>query len=156
MEKPDIAGVIAPPPLIFLAGLVLGFWLDTQFHLPLPLLKPALKIALSLVTGSLAAVLVFWQFAAFARVGTPERTDRPTTALSTGGPFRFSRNPGYLGMSLLYLSVAVATGGCWTVLMLIPTLLVIRNGVILREEAYLERKFGAEYRSYADRVRRWF
>jgi protein-S-isoprenylcysteine O-methyltransferase Ste14 len=71
------------------------------------------------------------------------------------GPYRFSRNPLYLSMILLCVAVAALGNTAWIMLALIPALVVLQRGVIDREEAYLDRKFGAEYRAYRARVRRW-
>ncbi|MFI5210728.1 MAG: methyltransferase family protein, partial [Gemmatimonadales bacterium] len=68
---------------------------------------------------------------------------------------RFSRNPMYVGMTLLYLGIALWANSLWPLLLLPAVLVVMRRGVIAREEAYLERRFGDEYRSYRARVRRW-
>ena len=89
------------------------------------------------------------------RAGTNIRPDLPTTALVTEGPFRFTRNPLYLGLTLMYAGIALLIPGTWPLLLLVPVLLVMRWGVIAREERYLERKFGEPYRAYLGRVRRW-
>lgn len=73
----------------------------------------------------------------------------------TRGPYRFTRNPGYVALALVFAGIAVLTGGVWILLMLVPTLVVIDRGVIAREERYLEESFGEEYRKYRSRVRRW-
>jgi protein-S-isoprenylcysteine O-methyltransferase Ste14 len=80
---------------------------------------------------------------------------KPTTALVTEGPFRYSRNPIYLALTLLYVGVALLINALWILLLIVPVLLVIRYGVIAREEAYLTRKFGDTYRQYTARVQRW-
>jgi protein-S-isoprenylcysteine O-methyltransferase Ste14 len=80
---------------------------------------------------------------------------KPTTVLVTEGPFRYSRNPIYLALTLLYLGVAFLVNAWWILLLVVPVLLVIRYGVIAREEVYLARKFGDAYRQYTTQVRRW-
>ena len=105
--------------------------------------------AIVLAGGGVA--IIRWQFDTFRRVGTPVPTRLPTRALATSGPYRWSRNPGYGATAFLYL----ALGGWWSILALIPVMLIIRYAVISREERYLERKFGEEYRAYKLRVRRW-
>jgi protein-S-isoprenylcysteine O-methyltransferase Ste14 len=82
-------------------------------------------------------------------------TMKPTTAIVTSGPFRYSRNPLYVSLTLLYLGVSLLINSLWIVLLVIPLLGVIQRGVIAREEVYLERKFGEEYLNYKSRVRRW-
>jgi protein-S-isoprenylcysteine O-methyltransferase Ste14 len=80
---------------------------------------------------------------------------KPTTALVTEGPFRYSRNPIYVALTLLYVGVALLINALWILLLIVPAVLVLRYGVIAREEAYLARKFGDAYRQYMAQVRRW-
>jgi protein-S-isoprenylcysteine O-methyltransferase Ste14 len=77
-----------------------------------------------------------------------------TTIVETG-PYRFTRNPIYLGMVLGLIGLAIAFNSLWLLVTLVPFALVIRYAVITREEAYLERKFGEVYLAYKSRVRRW-
>ncbi len=107
------------------------------------------------VLGALSVLLFAWQVSAFRRAGTPIPTTQPTRVLVLTGPYRYSRNPVYLAMTVLYVSLALAFGGAATLLLLAPLLLVVRYGVIAREERYLERKFGDDYRAYKSHVRRW-
>jgi protein-S-isoprenylcysteine O-methyltransferase Ste14 len=151
--SPDTAGVIAPPPLIFLAGLGAGIALDAL--LPSLSVSAAVRVPIggALLAGGLALMGSFVR--AFARSQTAVRPDAPTTTIVTDGPYRISRNPGYLGMALTYSGIALLSASWWAFATLVPTLLVVRFGVIAREERYLERKFGAEYLAYKRRVRRW-
>ena len=80
---------------------------------------------------------------------------KPTTALVTEGAFRYSRNPIYVALTLLYVGVALLINALWILLLVVPALVVLRYGVIAREEAYLTRKFGDAYRQYTAQVRRW-
>ncbi len=149
----DRPGVIAPPPLVFFGFLVLGLGLDGVW--------PATVIADGLWrTGGFALIAVgVGVFAAALRqlrkAGTNVETRKPTTALVTGGPFRYSRNPIYLSASLAYWGIGIAADNVWILALLVPFLAVIRYGVISREEQYLEAKFGEEYRRYKASVRRW-
>ncbi len=79
----------------------------------------------------------------------------PTTALVTGGPYRLSRNPAYLADTLLYGAIALLADAAWALVPLPLVLAVIQYGVILREERYLERRFGQDYRNLQARTRRW-
>jgi protein-S-isoprenylcysteine O-methyltransferase Ste14 len=94
-------------------------------------------------------------FLQFRRAGTDVRPDQPTTALVTDGIYRYSRNPLYIAQALIYAGIALAADSLWALALLVPTLIVIRYGVIAREEAYLERKFSDDYRRYKTAVRRW-
>src|SRR5262249_2041430 len=86
----------------------------------------------------------------------PDRTPSPPPpATVESGPYRFTRNPIYLGLFLGLIGLAIAFDNLWLLIMLVPFALVIRYGVVAREEAYLERKFGDVYRGYRSRVRRW-
>jgi len=149
----DISGVIAPPPLIFLAGLAIGFALEA--------LLPGSSIpdALGWILGGallLAGVALLFSFErAFHRKKTAANPWRPTTAIATDGPYRLTRNPAYVGMALVYLGIALLSQALWVLVPLPVVLAIVDRGVIAREERYLERKFGQEYLDYKRRVRRW-
>jgi protein-S-isoprenylcysteine O-methyltransferase Ste14 len=87
--------------------------------------------------------------------GTRIETNMPTSTIVTSGPYRFSRNPIYLGMLLGQIGLAIAFNTLWILGTLVPFFLVLRYGVVAREEVYLDRKFGDAYRRYVARVRRW-
>ena len=91
----------------------------------------------------------------FVAAGTNIPPNLPTTALVVDGIYRRTRNPLYLGSTLVYLGLSVAAGSWWAIVLVAPLLWVMNVGVIAREERYLERKFGDAYRSYKARVRRW-
>lgn len=145
--------MIAPPPLLYAAGLVAGFLLHTVFPLRIPFGAMPAVLGLCLIgTGVLLAAA---GFRTMSRVGTHVDPFKPTTALVTDGPFRFSRNPLYLSLTLLYGGIALFMNLPWAILFLPIVLLIMRRGVIDREERYLEQKFGVAYSRYKQRVRRW-
>lgn len=149
----DTAGVIAPPPLIFLSALGTGFWLSRRIgrgSVPLQARLPA--GAAGLVTGA-ALMRSFVQ--AFAHAETPLDPYKPTAAIVTDGPYRLTRNPAYLGMTLAYTGICLLSDSPWALVPLPLAVAVVDRGVIAREERYLERKFGAHYLDYKRRVRRW-
>jgi protein-S-isoprenylcysteine O-methyltransferase Ste14 len=148
------AGVITRPPLLFLAGLLIGAVLDRLLPLPGPDFDPAHWVAsgLLVLTGLAAAIAGIRNF---TRAGTPVRTIEPTVALVTTGIHGWSRNPIYVGLFLIYAGIGVAVESPWILILLLPLALIIRYGVVAREEAYLERLFGDSYRDYKARVRRW-
>jgi protein-S-isoprenylcysteine O-methyltransferase Ste14 len=152
---PDVAGVIALPPFIFLGFLVAATVLEAV--VPLPVLG-AYSLARYLSGAVLAAcgfVLIGMGMRRFAAAGTNVPPNLPTTALVVDGIYGRTRNPLYLGTTLLYLAPGIAAGSLWAIVLAIPLLWVINVGVIAREERYLERKFGDAYRAYKGRVRRW-
>ena len=109
--------------------------------------------------GALLSVLALafgiWAVDTMTRAGSNVPTNRPTTTIVESGPYRFTRNPIYLGMFGSLVGLAIAFDNLWLLAMLVPFALVIRYGVVAREEVYLERKFGEPYRGYRRRVRRW-
>jgi protein-S-isoprenylcysteine O-methyltransferase Ste14 len=149
----DSAGVIAHPPLLYAPTALVGAALD--WLIPVPFLAEPLRFtagpALAVLSGILAVVAIL----GFRRAGTNVPTNKPTMAIVTSGPYRFSRNPIYVALTGLYLGIAVMLNSLWLIVLLAPLLIVMRLGVIQREEAYLEAKFGAEYTDYKTRVRRW-
>ena len=152
----DTAGVITHPPLVYLAGLLLGYLADRLLGLPaLPESDASGGLWLGLAFGLSGLLLIAWAGGWFIGAGTPLPPHRPTTALVTEGPYRRSRNPIYLGMALIYLGVVCATASLGILLFFPAVILVMEFGVIRREERYLERKFGQPYRDYKGRVRRW-
>ncbi len=89
------------------------------------------------------------------KAGSNVPTNRPTTTIVENGPYRFTRNPIYLGMFLGQIGLAIAFDSLWLLAMLVPFALVIRYGLVAREEVYLGHKFSDAYRGYCPRVRRW-
>ena len=153
MNTGDKPAVIAPPPLIFLGFMLLG--LGAEVLWPADFLAERLQYLLGSALFSMGGILVAVCITEFRRAGTNFQTHKPTNALITGGPYRISRNPIYIALSLAYLGIAVVADSGWMVAMLVPALAVIHFGVITREEKYLEAKFGDEYRYYKNTVRRW-
>jgi protein-S-isoprenylcysteine O-methyltransferase Ste14 len=86
---------------------------------------------------------------------TTIRIDKPVSSLVQDGPFRYTRNPGYVALAMLYIGIAVLRNALWAMVLLPLVLYVIQREVIEREERYLERTFGEEYLDYKVRVRRW-
>jgi protein-S-isoprenylcysteine O-methyltransferase Ste14 len=153
MSKQDTPGVIAPPPLIYLTALVIGLALG--YLGPTPFLPRSLAYGLGAVLVLIGAWIIISARRMMQRAGTAIRPTIPTTALVITGPFRFTRNPLYVGATLIYVGIAVAARSLWALALLLIVLVVMQRGVIDREEHYLERKFGADYVRYKERVRRW-
>lgn len=150
---PNHAGVVVPPPLIYLAFFLVGLVL--QRYLPLPRLPIGIGRAVGAVLVLLWLALFLWSIRRFWAAGTSVIPVRPTTALVIEGPYRFTRNPMYLGLLFLYAGLACWFGLVWPLLLAPAVVWVINVYVIAREERYLDRKFGQEYRQYHTHVRRW-
>ena len=149
----DAPGVVALPPLIYAAGLLLGLALDSIF--PIAVLPDTAQYVAGLVLIGAAIPIAVSVLRRFKRAGTNLDVRKPTTAIVTTGPFRYSRNPVYVALGLLYAGIGIAADSPWVLGLLIPVLVVMHFGVILREERYLERKFGADYLRYKHSIRRW-
>jgi protein-S-isoprenylcysteine O-methyltransferase Ste14 len=159
-ENPDaaVAGAVTRPPLLFLGCLVLGLGLDYLLPLPLPLSVPEAPLFRWVAGGGviLAGLAIAVAGAGnFGRAGTPVPSNQPVRALVTTGIHGWSRNPIYVGMSLIYAGICIAAASPWMLMLVVPLVIVLRYGVVQREEAYLERRFGDAYRDYKARVRRW-
>lgn len=156
VRMPDHADVRVVPPLVYLAALVLGFLM--QWRWPVPLAREQ-GIAVFLAIGVALCVIGAWLVAQALRGFRAAHTSvvpvRPTTALVMRGPYRYTRNPMYLGLALVSAGIALAANALWPLLFLPFVIAVINRKVIVREEKYLSRKFGGEYEVYRRRTRRW-
>jgi protein-S-isoprenylcysteine O-methyltransferase Ste14 len=156
-EHTDTAGVPFPPPLAFLSGLAVGFGL--QHFFPLPLLATNSGSETLAWAGAvvilLGVALATSAFVCFRLARTSPFPERPSTFLVAQGPFRMTRNPLYISMSLVHAGVSLVANALWPLLFLVPALVAIRYLVIAREERYLLRRFGLDYETYCRKVRRW-
>ena len=152
-NQPDRADVIFPPPFIYIAALIAGFVLHRLF--PLRVLPTSLARPLGWVCVAAGVVAIVTAARAMLRARTTIDPFHPTTAIVSDGPFRYSRNPIYLGLTLGYIGVALLRNALAPLVLLPVVLAVVQRGVIEREERYLERKFGATYTDYKARARRW-
>ncbi len=150
IDKPD---VIAPPPLIYVATLLISLLLHKGK--PLPFLSPLFRIVLGTPLIGTAATILFFAFREMRRAGTNVNPELPATALVTQGPFQFTRNPLYLSLALIYAGLATLINTLWAFFLFPALLFIMQRGVIEREERYLEDKFGDRYIQYKARVRRW-
>ncbi|MEP7038198.1 MAG: isoprenylcysteine carboxylmethyltransferase family protein [Acidobacteriota bacterium] len=152
-NKPDNPGVIVFPPALYAGTLIVGLILS--FIFPNSFLPRIVALSLGFLLVICAAIIAVFSFRTMNRAHTPVNPSMPTTAIVSEGVFGISRNPIYLSMTFLYTGIAVMFNALWALLLLLPLLIVVQNGIIKREESYLERKFGAEYLNYKARVRRW-
>ena len=152
-DRADNPGVRVPPPLLYLAAVVAGWLFDRQWPVPIGVATPRLTLAWLLI--ALSVVLLTSSVRSFWRKHTSAIPIRPATALVIAGPYRFTRNPMYVGMALLTAALGLLLDTWWPIVLLIPTLILVQVFVIAREERYLRRRFGAEYDAYTRQVRRW-
>jgi len=153
-DATDTANVIVRPPIAWAVAVLAGLALNWLMPLPfIPATVPAGE--LEVMVFALALSLVAWAIVTMTWAGSNIPTSLPTATIVNTGPYRFTRTPIYLGMVLGLIGLAIALNSLWLLLTLAPFALVIRYGVVAREEAYLERKFGDDYRRYRARVRRW-
>lgn len=153
---PDNPGLIAPPPLIYASSLLVGLLLNLL--LPVKLLSKRRR-SVSLIAGAVGAGLgVMLARAAFQRMQSAKTNvnpTQPTTTIVMEGPYRLTRNPIYVALTLLYAGIALLFNSFWAMLLLPFVLIIMNLGVIEREERYLEGKFGMQYLNYKRSVRRW-
>jgi protein-S-isoprenylcysteine O-methyltransferase Ste14 len=150
----DSSNAIVHPPIAWALSFVVGLGLDWLY--PAPFVPPNVPYFwVGAAVFVVAFMLAIWAIATIHGAGTRVETNRPTTAIVTSGPYRFTRNPIYLGMFLGQVGLAIGFNSLWILSMLVPFFLVIRYGVVGREEDYLARKFAGTYLDYKSRVRRW-
>ena len=152
-DTPDTANVIIRPPIAWALAALAALALEWLVHLPfMPAAVPAGWVGVRRLPWR-------WHWPSGGSLPSPGglnvSTNMPTTTIVDTGPYRFTRNPIYLGMFLGLVGLAIAFDSLWLLVALVPFALVIRFGVVAREEAYLERKFGDAYRRYRLGVRRW-
>jgi protein-S-isoprenylcysteine O-methyltransferase Ste14 len=152
----DVPSIIAPAPWIVFTALGLGFAFD-QMHVfkVLAHVTSAIRTPAGLVLFAAGAWCIFRANVIFHRVETPFQPWRPTRTIAANDIYACTRNPMYQGFILLGLGLAVLFRSDWAALLMIPAALLVHHGVVLREEAYLERRFGEAYRHYKDTVPRW-
>jgi len=151
----DSAPIRFPPPFIYLGMLLIGIAAERvvplrSFGLDRPILVAAgAALALAgLAVGILAMGL-------FSRSGEKPEPWTTTHQIVTSGVYRYTRNPMYLGMALLYAGLALALDAPLALVLLPVVLAMVQTQVIAREERYLAGKFGEPYEAYRRQVRRW-
>lgn len=150
----DTAQVLVRPPLAWAISAVVGIALG--WLIPLRFVPASVSPGwLGGIVFALALALFAWAVTTMTRGGSNVPTSMSSKAIVASGPCRFTRNPIYLGMIVSLIGLAIAFDSVWSLAALVAFFLVIRYGVVAREEAYLERKFGDVYRAYRAQVRRW-
>ena len=153
-QTADHSGVPIHPPLFFLSALLLGVVLDDRIR-ALPVVATDKWRLIGLLGIVVGAALIRSGRRAMVAHGTNVNPTQPTTTIVESGPFRLTRNPLYVGLTLVYAGFALLLNTWWSLLLLIPVWFVMHHFVVRREEAYLEQKFGQTYLDYRHRVRRY-
>ena len=154
MSQPqDNPGVRVPPPALYALALLGGYVINRWW--PLPVGDGVWPHALAWALVVLWLLVTVISIGNFRRWRTSIVPVRPATALVISGPYRFTRNPMYVGLTALTVALSLFLDTWWAMVLLMPVLLVVRVFVIAPEERYLQRRFGADYVAYTQRVRRW-
>jgi protein-S-isoprenylcysteine O-methyltransferase Ste14 len=148
-------GVRVPPPLIFAGGWLAAWYLDREFPFEIDGAGTSwAQAGLGVLLIGVGLSLIVAAGGALRRAQTPIRPDRPARVLVTGGPFRWTRNPLYLGLTAIYAGAAALANAAWPIVFLPIVLIVLTTTVVHREEEHLRGAF-PEYEDYSRRVRRW-
>src|SRR5439155_17035512 len=153
--EPDSAGVRFPPPFVYLGALLLGLSAERFVTLHSFGIDWRLLVATGALLFVAGAAMMLAAAGLFRRLGTNVPPSQPTTLIATTGPYRWTRNPMYLGMALIYAGLAIGLDGPVAFALLPLVLIAIQTQEIAREERYLEAKFGDDYGRYKAKVRRW-
>jgi protein-S-isoprenylcysteine O-methyltransferase Ste14 len=153
VQNADHPDVIAMPPYIALAFLLVGLALDAVW--PAPFLPATAQYPVGLLLIAVGVTLLAAAVRRFSAASTNVPTARPATTIVTDGPYRFTRNPIYVAMAFGFTGIALTVDSLWLLALTAPLMAVIHRGVVLREERYLDHKFGDAYRRYRASVRRW-
>jgi len=156
-ENQHAAAVKFPPPILpivtIVAGHILGRFMPVLSEYDLP--TPARYWIGGLIAVAAVLILVVWPARQFQQSGQDPKPWTPTPEMVVHGPYKFTRNPMYLGMLLFCIGFAIILSDLW-ILILTPVCgWLIYYFAIRHEEAYLEEKFGDAYRAYQAGVRRW-
>jgi protein-S-isoprenylcysteine O-methyltransferase Ste14 len=150
----DHADVRILPPLLFLGSIAIGVLI--QLGIPLRFAETsALRVPVGLALVALGIAEGAWALVTMRKTKQDPDPRTPSPELIPDGPYRYTRNPMYAGMTLIQAGLGTALGNLWILLLLVPTLVILQRSVIEKEEAYLERRFGDSYRRYRESVRRW-
>ena len=146
-------GLRVHPPVVYLLALLIGIGLS--FLWPIPVLPGSWGVVTGILVIALGTSIMPAVVSRFRRAGTAFDPHKPASALVTDGPYRFSRNPAYVALTLWYLGIGLLLNSVCVLLLAIPPVLIMNRWAIPREERHLEAKFGEQYVQYKARVRRW-
>lgn len=153
MTTSDDPGVAILPPVLYGGAFLVVLLLNWIW--PLKIVRQPIAFWLGIILSVTGLIIGEWGRGTMHGAGTKISPLKPANSLVTSGPFRFSRNPLYVAITILFLGLTMLLNSWWGVILLAPVLITLHWGVVLREESYLERKFGDHYAEYRSRVRRY-
>jgi protein-S-isoprenylcysteine O-methyltransferase Ste14 len=151
----DSPNVLFMPPLMFLICLISGIALGNLLPCGFPWVSDAMRFLGGGVLTLAGFTFVIIGYGRFRALKVTVKTIRPASSLVTGGVYRFSRNPMYIGLVLTLAGLGAIAGNPWLSSTMVPMALYLNYYVIPREETYLQRRFGESYSAYCASVRRW-
>ena len=144
------------PPLLFIAGFLLGWWLDTRLEFLIHGIGAGpIQVGLGFGLAGIGFLLMLWGITTFGRARTAVMPMSPARAIVVTGPYRFTRNPMYIGLTIAYVGIALLVNMAWPLVTLPAVMIALRLFVIAREERHLRQAFPEAYAAYCARVRRW-
>jgi protein-S-isoprenylcysteine O-methyltransferase Ste14 len=153
--KTDNPGVYLPPPLFYVLIFFISIFTQKQFPLPKTFWETDIAFIIGVIFVIIGVLILLPALFKFFKTKNTLITIKAANSLQTSGIYAFSRNPMYLGILALYTGVAFFKGNLWTILFIPFVILVVTKFIIMKEEQYLGRKFGADYIEYCKKVRRW-
>ena len=149
-------GVHFPPPILYILGFGGSLLLDSGVRaLPFPGVGTIVVEPFGVLLLLTGLYVTFWGVAAFRKAMTAIFPNQPASELVTDGPYRYTRNPMYTGLTIAFIGGAFIMDSMWPLIVLPVVLGLVYLLVIRREEAYLADAFGEQYSAYRRRVRRW-
>jgi protein-S-isoprenylcysteine O-methyltransferase Ste14 len=150
-------GVRFPPPLLFVAGVAAGVVMERVVRWPVSAaLPPLARMSLAWTAIATGLVGVAWGMSKFVRARTSIYPNEPARVIVSSGPFRYSRNPMYVSLTMLTVGIGLWFDSGWALAFVPVSLMALTRLVIRKEEAYLSSAFPEPYAAYRARVRRWF
>ena len=147
-------GIRIPPPMFYLAALAMGIALEYLLW-PIPILGAPSRYVIASILIVVSVAIMPPVLIRFRRAGTSFDVRKAASSLITDGPYRSSRNPTYVSLTMLYLGVGILINNGWVLILVIPVFFIVDMWVIRGEERHLEAKFGEQYLRYKGTVRRW-
>lgn len=144
-----------PPPLVSLALLSLGLFAHWVLPVDFVIHDRSLRLFISAPMILLSGMVALTALKVMKENMTAVSYYQPTTRIVAKGPFRFTRNPLYLSLLLSFSGIAVYVNSVWLLALLVLLFVIFDHGIVVREERYLEARFGEDYTRYGDSVRRW-